>query len=101
MNGVTVYPSDGSGSVDVAPVDPDAIVDYQFDWTEWLAGDTLDTSVWVVTNASEASSVITGPLTTVFIQLAKAGKICEMRNRITTTGGRTEDRTMRAEVRHK
>lgn len=101
MAGITVYPSDGAGAVDVAPVDPDAIIDYIIDWTAWLNGDNIATSAWSLTNASEASSANTTKTATVFIQAAVAGKIVTMRNRITTTGGRTEDRTLRARVREK
>ena len=101
MAGIVAYPSDGAGAVDVAPVDPDAIVDYIIDWTAWLDGDNIATSNWTVANASEASSSNTSKTATVFVQSAKPGKVCTMRNRITTTGGRTEDRTLRAKVREK
>ncbi len=101
MAGITVYPSDGAGAVDVAPVDPDAIIDYIIDWTQWLAGDNISTSAWLIDNATEASAANTTKTATVFIQSAKPGKVVTMRNRITTTGGRTEDRTLRADVREK
>lgn len=94
--GATVYPSDGAGAVEVAPVDPDAVVDYVLDWTQWLAGDTIATSAWSLVNATEASSANTTTTATVFIQAAKAGKVVTMTNQITTAGGRTEDRTLRA-----
>lgn len=101
MAGITVYPSDGAGAVDVAPVDPDAVIDYVIDWTKWLDGDTIATSVWAIDNATEASTSNTTVLATVFIRLATPGKVVTMRNRITTAGGRTEDRTLRANVREK
>lgn len=101
MAGVRTYPSDGTGAVDVAPVDPDSIVDYVIDWTNWLNGDNLATSAWAIVNATEASASNTTKIATVFISGAKAGKVVTMRNRITTTGGRTEDRTLRALVREK
>jgi len=103
--GIVAYPSDGAGAVEVAPIDPDAIIDYNIDWSKWLAqvggADTILTSVWTINNATEASSSNTGSSAQVFIQNAKAGKIVTMRNRIVTVGGRTEDRTLRAEVREK
>lgn len=101
MTGITVYPSDGAGAVDVAPVDPDAVIDYKVDWEKWLQGDTIATSAWLIVNATEASSANTTLTATVFIQAAKPGKVVTMRNRITTAGGRTEDRTLRAKVREK
>jgi hypothetical protein len=99
--GIIVYPSDGTGAVDVAPVDPDAVIDYVIDWTAWLNGDNIATSAWLLGNATEASAANTTKTATVFIQDAVPGKIVTMRNRITTTGGRTEDRTLRAKVREK
>jgi len=99
--GIVAYPSDGAGAIDVAPVDPDAIIDYIIDWTKWLAGDNLATSAWSIANATEASSASTTKTATVFISAAKPGKVVTMRNRITTAGGRTEDRTLRALVREK
>ena len=101
MAGIRVYPSDGAGAVDVAPVDPDAIIDYVIDWTQWLDGDNIATSAWSIANATESSTANTTKTATVFISAAKAGKVVTMRNRITTTGGRTEDRTLRANVREK
>jgi len=101
VTGITVYPSDGAGAVDVAPVDPDAVVDYVIDWTKWLNGDNIATSLWALANATESSASNTTKTATVFISAAVAGKVVTMRNRITTTGGRTEDRTLRAKVREK
>ncbi len=59
MTGITVYPTDGAGAVDVAPVDPDAVIDYIIDWTKWLDGDDIATSSWAIDNATEASSANT------------------------------------------
>lgn len=101
MTGITVYPSDGAGAIEVAPVDPDAIVDYVVDWEKWLAGDTISTSAWQITNATEASSSNDTTTATVFVQGATRGKWVTMRNRITTAGGRTEDRTLKARAREK
>jgi hypothetical protein len=101
VTGITVYPSDGTGAADVAPVDPDAIVDYVIDWTAWLAGDNIATSAWELVNCTESSASNTTKTATVFISAAVAGKVVTMRNRITTSGGRTEDRTLRASVREK
>lgn len=101
MTLTVVYPSDGAGALEVAPVDPDAIVDYAMDWTQWLAGDNLDTVAWTITNGTEASSSNTTKVATVFIQSATPGKWVSMRCEITTTGGRTEHRTIKARAREK
>lgn len=82
--------------------DPDAVLDYSVDWSRWLAGDELATSEWIVaadlTKASETNSPTKA---TVWLSGGAAGLSYSVTNRITTTGGRTEDRsfTIRVEER--
>ena len=82
--------------------DPHAVLDYSVDWTRWLAGDEIATSEWIVgagiTKASETNSPTKA---TVWLSGGEAGQSYSVTNRITTTGGRTEDRsfTIRVEER--
>jgi len=79
--------------------DPDAVLDYSVDWTRWLAGDEITTSEWIVgsglTKASETNSPTKA---TVWILGGAAGQSYSVTNRITTTGGRTEDRSFLIKV---
>lgn len=77
--------------------DPDARKDYGFDWDEWLleVTDTIQVSVWLVpeglTKLSESND-LNG--STVWLGGGTAGEAYIVTNRITTVGGRTDDRSM-------
>ena len=79
--------------------DPNAILDYSIDWSLWLDGDTIDTSVWTVaagiTNAADSSTTTTA---TIWLSGGTAGTSYTVSNRITTADGRTEDRSMTISV---
>jgi hypothetical protein len=72
----------------------DAILDYAFDWTDWLNGDTLDTSSWSVTpntDLAQVNSTHSTTVATVFLRGGLAGTKYTVANVITTLGGRTND----------
>ena len=75
---------------------PGAILDYAFNWTEWLQqGETILTSAWVITpsltlnNEQNQSGV-----TSVFVNGGAVNKIYYLTNTITTSVGRTDSRTI-------
>ncbi len=74
--------------------DPDGIEDYGFDWSAWLGTDTISASVWIVpdgiTKESDTNDTTT---TTIWLSSGTSGSHYNLTNRITTLGGRTEDRT--------
>ena len=75
--------------------DPNATLDFVFDWTAWLAGDTISTSAWAplpsdLTAASTSNTTLTA---TIFVSGGTPGRTYRLRNRIVTAGGRTEDQT--------
>mgnify|MGYP000101547224 CR=1 FL=1 len=76
--------------------DPDAVLDYGFDWSEWLAtGETIATSVWVVTTGiTKDSDLHSDTETKVWLSGGTANGVYRARNRITTTEGRTDSRTI-------
>jgi len=75
--------------------DPNAVLDYSIDWTEWLSGDAISTSSWIIpTGLSTTASSFGTATTIVWISGGTAGEIYDVTNRIVTTGGRTEDRTI-------
>jgi hypothetical protein len=82
--------------------DPNAVLDYTVDWTRWLAGDQIATSQWLVpTGVTKMADSKTTSSATVWLSGGTAGQSYTVTNRITTTGGRTEDRsfTIRVEER--
>lgn len=79
--------------------DPDATLDYYFNWTDWLAqiGETIATSsVTVPAGLTKESESDDGQVVTVWLSGGTAGERYEVVNSVTTTGAtpREEDRTM-------
>lgn len=82
--------------------DPNEVLDYQIDWTDRLAGDVIATSTWTVPDGlTEGSTSNTTSTTTVWLSDGTDGEDYEILNRITTTGGRTMDQTVKLRVRSK
>lgn len=82
--------------------DPDAVLDYGVDWGDWLGTDTLATSAWEVpagiakdTDTHDAKS------TKVWLSGGTAGQRYMLTNRVTTAGGRTDERTVRVDVNNR
>jgi hypothetical protein len=78
--------------------DPDAIVDFQWNWSDYLDyfddGDTIDSSDWLVPpGIAKADESHTGSTATIWLEGGTVGKTYRVTNRITTVGGRTDDRT--------
>lgn len=75
-------------------LDPNSTLDFAVDWTDWLAGDTIETSSWVIppglTRVSDTSTPTTG---IVFLTGGAVGRRYRVVNRIMTTLGRIEDRS--------
>lgn len=78
--------------------DPDAVLDYKFDWSTWLpTGDTIATAtVTASTGLTVDSSSITdsGASVTAWLSGGTVGAIYTLTCRIVTDQGRTEDRAI-------
>lgn len=82
--------------------DPEDTLDYTIDWGPWLAGDTINTSVWVVAaGLTEDSDTNSTTAATVWISGGTPGGVYPVTNRITTTAGRATDRTLILQVEEK
>lgn len=81
--------------------DPDAVLDYQVDWSSWLAtGETISSSDWVVqTGITETSASNTTTTATIWLSGGTAGVTYTVTNRIVTTASRTNDRSLYITVR--
>jgi len=78
--------------------DPDSVLDYKFDWSSWLdAGETITVST-VTTPAGiiKDSDSITDTNTSVTVWLSGgiAGVNYKIANKITTSAGRTDERSI-------
>lgn len=86
--------------------DPAEIIDFSFDWDDdWLVtNETIDTSSWAITPQSGASPeddleingtpTKTTTTTTAFVRGGVAGRTYHLKNTITTSEGRTGERTV-------
>ena len=91
--------------------DPDEILDYGLDWTNWLDGDEISTSTWKTiepltsppleyVSGSESASTTN---TLVFVSGGKEGVTYKLTNAITTTNSpsRTAERTLYITIKEK
>jgi hypothetical protein len=79
--------------------DPDAVLDYSIDWSRWLAGDQVATSSWTLPDGLEkVSDAQTSTKTTVWLRGGTIGESYTVTNRITTSGGRTDDRSFLVKI---
>jgi hypothetical protein len=86
-----------------ASKDPDDIKDYVLDWTPRLAGDYLETSEWTIVTGDTLvidSDTHTESACTVWFSGGIDGDAYIL-NRVTTTGGRTYDQTMKLKIKTK
>lgn len=86
----------------IAPKDPNSTLDYQLDWSEWLGGDTIQTSVWTVpAGLTYESDSNTSTSTTVWVSGGTDGSVHIATNRVTTAGGRIADRSITFQLKER
>lgn len=107
MSTTTGFKQDNFGSY--IDKDPNAVLNYTVDWTDWIDGDTIATSTWAVTTYS-TSTVDTNVLTVdataiqvnkkaiVTLSSGTVGNVYNVRNTITTANDLTESRAFRVKV---
>lgn len=80
--------------------DPDAVLDWVWDWNEWLDdGETISTSTFIPSVGINVDSTSnTTKTATVWLSGGTAGQVYQVTNRITTSSGRTDDRSITIRV---
>lgn len=80
--------------------DPDAVLDYQFDWSPWLAaGETITSkTVTVDDGLTLDSSSDDDTIVTVWLSGGTDRAVYKVACLITTSAGRTDERTMSIRV---
>lgn len=82
--------------------DPDSTLDYKIDWEDWLNGDTISTSSWTAqTGLTVESDTRTTMSATVVVSGGTAGQNYTVTNEITTSGGLTDQRSIKLFVRQR
>ena len=76
--------------------DPDAVLDWVWDWNEWLdEGETISTSTFIASvGITMDSTSNTTKTATVWLSGGTAGQVYQVTNRIVTSAGRTDDRSI-------
>lgn len=85
------------------PKDPDAVLDYGFDWSNWLQTDeTISESTWIVASGLTKDSISsTTTATKVWLSGGTNGVIYQITNHIKTSDGREDDRSCNIRVKHR
>lgn len=80
--------------------DPEAVLDFQFDWTAWLAdGETItDHTITVPSGITNDSSSVASGVVTVWLSGGTAQTDYRVECLITTSAGRTDERSMTVRV---
>jgi hypothetical protein len=80
--------------------DPDAVLDYTIDWSQWLGdGETIAASTWdVPAGLTEVDESETTTATSVRVSGGTAGTMYSVTNHIVTSTGQEDDRTIRLNV---
>ena len=90
--------------------DPDELLDYPFDWTEFLdeVSDTIATAgpgivpvLFTVTGATLDSQQNSAKVATAWVKGGTAGTTAKVSCRITTTGGRIAERSINLKIRER
>ena len=85
--------------------DPDAVLDFGWDWSDWLnPGDQITSSTWLVSSPEliPSDETFSADKTLLVLSGGVLFQSYDVTNRITTTPGNlTEDRTMRIDIQNR
>ena len=83
--------------------DPDAVLDYAFDWNTWLAsGETISSRVVTAdTGLTKVSDSESSGIVTAWLSGGTAGTSYNVACKIVTSDGRTEERSITVLVRER
>jgi hypothetical protein len=82
--------------------DPDALLDYTIDWASLLGADTIADVAWIVPSGlTQTGESHTDTTATIWLSGGAAGVDYPVTCRVTTSGGRVDDRTIRISVDHR
>lgn len=83
--------------------DPSAVLDYAFDWSDWLAsGETIAThTITVDKGLTKDSSTESDGKVTVWLSGGTVGEWYKIACLITTSAGRTDERTISIQIQER
>lgn len=82
--------------------DPNEVLDYMFDWSTWLDGDTISsaTAISAPTGITKNSQSNTTTTVTIWLSGGTAGNAYDFTSEIVTAAGRTAQRTITVVVKN-
>lgn len=87
------------------PKDPDEVLDYKLDWSaRMVEDDTITTSIWLPVDGLTVDSDDIGEdgaSTTIWLSGGTLDASYDLTNRVTTSGGRTMDQTVKLKIKAK
>lgn len=96
------YSANVTGPVAAGVKDPDAVVDYSFDWSSWLAsGETISSYTVTVNGVTLDSDSQTTTAVTAWLSGGTADTIATVACKVTTTASRTDERTISVKIRER
>ena len=84
--------------------DPDALLDYGFNWAPWLpTGDTIASATWTIAPVCEGGLEVdhqteTTKIASVWLTGGNVGQSYDVTCHVVTAGGREDDRSFRVNV---
>jgi len=83
--------------------DPDAVLDYQVDWSDFLGSDEITASQWISSDPALVvdSDSFTATTATVWLSGGDNRRRYTVTNRVSTDAGRTDDRTITVKISQK
>lgn len=81
--------------------DPDAVLDYQFDWSDWLSSDTISSYTITASGITVDSDSNTDTAVTVWLSGGTVGDAATVECKIVTAASRTDERTIKLAIRNK
>lgn len=82
--------------------DPQELLDYAVDWTDWLGADTISDVSWTVpTGITQNSTTNTTKTATIWLSGGTLGNVYRVVCRITTNAGRVAERTIALRIADK
>lgn len=95
MTMVDTFQTDVNGHV-VIDKDPSAVLDYTFDWTDWLTDitDTIATATCSVDGATLDRQAVVGNLVAAWVSGGDEFTTARVTCQIVTAGGRTDERSI-------
>jgi hypothetical protein len=96
------YAIDTSGRATILK-DPQAVLDYSFDWTAYLTpiADTLESVGFTVSSGAVDQSGFAGAVATAWVSGGVIGTVITLTCHIVTTGGRTDERSVYIKIKER